>query len=60
MAKVKKDIGKGLSNMEKLEDILIDIATDLDSLKTAVETHTHTAVSTATTMEVNILTVKDN
>lgn len=41
MAKVKKGIGKGLSNMEKLEGILIDIAKDVASLSSAVKNHVH-------------------
>ncbi len=41
MAKVKKFIGKGLSNMEALEGILVDIAKDLKAVKDAFDAHIH-------------------
>ncbi len=57
MSKVKKGIGKGLSNMEKLEGILTDIAKDLKSIKASFDAHVH--ITTAAIKASGTVTIAD-
>ncbi|MDI3548135.1 MAG: hypothetical protein PWR10_1787 [Halanaerobiales bacterium] len=64
--KIPYNIGDAGAHQEKLWQILNDMASDIEALKTALETHTHGGVTTgadstaATTSTVTLKTAKSD